>query len=374
MIEDYPSGDGQAGLIMVVDDIEANRLLIRDLLELRGHEVLEAPDGVTALELVAEHAPEVVLLDVQMPGIDGLEVCRRLKASPQTASIPVILVTALSDREHRLSGIRSGASDYITKPIDGTDLVLRVHNALTTRRLFTQIEAQYRTLEELETLRDNLVHMIVHDLRSPLTAIYGSLQLLELDGPQLGPDIADTLENALASTQRIIGLVSDMLDVSRMEAGEMPLEIEEVNVDELVADAIGHVPQGPTLVHYEAPRDRITVPCDRKVIGRVISNLLDNAIKFSPLDATVQMRAEPSGAGVEITIRDSGSGIPPDSRDLIFEKFGQVRGVRREGRSSGLGLAFCKLAVEAHGGRIGCESVAGEGSKFWIWLAADAPE
>lgn len=355
------------GRVLVVDDVEANRLLLRDLLEVRGHEVLEASDGAEALKLVAKSAPEVVLLDVQMPGIDGFEVCRRLKAAPATAALPVLLVTALSDRDHRLEGIRAGANDFITKPIDGADLMLRVRNALQTRRLFTEVETQYRKLEQLEALRDNLVHMVVHDLRSPLTAVYGNLQLIQLDVEPLGPDAAETLSVTLRSTQRIIDMVSDLLDVSRLEAGKIPLELEPVDLGVLAAETVRNVGAGARRIHYDPPAATVTARCDPKVIGRVITNLLDNAIKFTPDGAAVRITvALDQGAGARVAVHDVGPGIPAEAQEVIFQKFGQVSGVKQARRSSGLGLTFCKLAVEAHGGRIGVESVVGHGSTFWF--------
>lgn len=356
-----------AGRVLVVDDLEANRLLLKDLLEVRGHEVLEAGDGAEALELVTSRAPEVVLLDVQMPGIDGFEVCRRLKASSETAAIPVLLVTALSDRERRLEGIRAGASDFITKPIDSADLMLRVRNALQMRRLFTEVQTQYRKLEELESLRDSLVHMVVHDLRSPLSAVYGNLQLLQADVEPLGGDAKQMLAETLRATHRITDMVSDMLDVSRMEAGQMPLDLEAVDVGALVAEAIRNVGTGPPPIHYDPPTATVKVRCDRKVMGRVIANLLDNAVKFTPPDAAVRVGvASDDRTGARVVVRDAGPGVPPEARELIFQKFGQVSGVTQSRRSSGLGLAFCKLAVEAHGGRIGLDSEVGRGSTFWF--------
>jgi len=319
-------------------------------------------------------APDVVLLDVQMPGIDGFEVCRRLKAAPETAAVPVLLVTALSDRDHRLEGIRAGANDFITKPIDSADLMLRVRNALQMRRLFKEVEAQYRKLEELESLRDNLVHMVVHDLRSPLTAVYGNLQLLQLDMAPLGPDATETLSETLRATQRITDMVSDMLDVSRMETGQMPLELEAVDVGVLVAETVRSVGARDPPIHYDPPAGTVTARCDRKVIGRVITNLLDNAIKFTPAGAAVRVAvAHDDGTGVRVAVHDAGPGIPPESREVIFEKFGQVRGVKQTGRSSGLGLTFCKLAIEAHGGRIGIESEVGLGSTFWFVVPREGP-
>jgi len=225
--------------VLVVDDIAANRELLQEMLALEGHRTLAAATGAEALRQVAEHDPELLLLDVNMPGMDGLEVCRRLRADPATSSLPVILVTALADREQRLAGIEAGANDYLTKPIDRTELLLRVRNALGLRALHRELAMQYAELQKLERMRDSLVHMLVHDLRSPLTGVTGYLELAqmrvaELQEPELERDLAEVRQ----SVAELTDMVSDVLDVSRFEAGAMPLKPGAVDLRTLAAEAI----------------------------------------------------------------------------------------------------------------------------------------
>ena len=148
------------------------------------NDVAEAVSGKQALEQVSELPPDVILLGVVMPEMNGYEVCRRIKENPATAPIPVLIVTALSDRDEKLQGIDAGASDFLTKPIDTRDVILRVRNAIDTKHLFDQLQDSYEGLKELETLRDDLTHMIIHDMRSPLTGISGYLQLVKNPGPE----------------------------------------------------------------------------------------------------------------------------------------------------------------------------------------------
>ena len=365
------SGPPDSGLVLVVDDTEANRTLLREILELDGHRVAVASDGPEALRRVEEEAPDLVLLDVSMPGMDGMEVCRRLRADPASESLPVILVTALADRAHRLDGIAAGANDYLTKPIDRPDLLLRVRNALRLRRLHNELAAQYRKLRELEQLRDSLVHMLVHDLRSPLTGITVYLQMsreriLELGDSQLHDDFGEMSR----SVAQLTDMVSDVLDVSRFEAGAMPLQPGPLDLRTVVAEGVSALgPARHAAVAVDGGEEPVAAVADPEVIRRVVSNLVGNAVKFTPHGGQVRVEVATGSSGPEVRVSDTGPGIPPELHERIFEKFGQANGNGKPRvRSSGLGLAFCKLAVEAHGGRIGVVSAPGEGSTFWFSL------
>lgn len=365
------------GRVLIVDDQEANRLLLRDLLESQGHEVAEAVDGIEALERVADAAPDVVLLDVGMPGIDGFEVCRRLKADPATATIPVLLVTALNQRDQRLLGIGAGANDYITKPIDKSDLSLRVRNAIRMHQLYAEIEEQYRRLEKLELLRDSLVHMIVHDLRSPLAGIRAYLDLMKMDGEgKLEPEMTQSIDEARKVAVDMTEMVSDLLDVSRLETGRMPLELSQVDLAALAAEvaaATGRATHRVT-VRVEGSAEQARIIGDASVIRRVITNLVGNAVKFSPTSSQIVVLVEGNGTEAKVSVSDRGPGIAPAYHEKIFEKFAQVEAAGQGHKhSSGLGLTFCKFAVEAHGGRIGVESVVGRGSTFWFALPLHGP-
>ena len=371
------SGAPVSGLVLVVDDTEVNRILLREILELDGHRVALASDGPEALRRVREDPPDLVLLDVSMPGMDGLEVCRRLRADPATDSLPVILVTALADRAHRLEGIAAGANDYLTKPIDRPDLLLRVRNALRLRKLHSELEAQYRKLQDLEQLRDSLVHMLVHDLRSPLTGISAYLQMSrerigELGDPQLDADF----EEMGRSVAQLTDMVSDVLDVSRFEAGAMPLQPAPLDLRTVVAEAVSALGRARhAAVAVDGGQEPVAAVADPEVIRRVVTNLVGNAVKFTPRGGQVRVEVVTGSSGPEVRVRDTGPGIPPELHERIFEKFGQANGNGKPRvRSSGLGLAYCKLAVEAHGGRIGVVSATGEGSTFWFSLpSAVAP-
>ncbi|MBC8394868.1 MAG: response regulator, partial [Deltaproteobacteria bacterium] len=345
------------GKVLVVDDESKNRELLHDLLEVKGYTVTEAVDGEDALQKTSECIPDVILLDVMMPKLNGFEVCQRLRSDSKTAHIPILLVTALSDRSDRLEGIKAGANDFLTKPIDSQDVLLRVRNAVYSKHLFDQVQDDLKRLKELETLRDNLTNMIVHDMRSPLMGINGFAQLLKMQvKDRLSEEENSFLENIHTSALRLNEMVSSLLDVSRLEVGEMPLKYEICDLVSLVENALKSLGSLAIThnVQFEKPKESIALFCDKELIQRVIGNLVGNAIKFTPKDGYISVKTEKLAEGVKICVIDTGPGIPPEYHQKIFEKFGQVEAHKQSKKfSTGLGLAFCKLAVEAHKGKIG---------------------
>jgi two-component system sensor histidine kinase/response regulator len=363
------------GKVLVVDDEAANRSLFATMLESDGHEVVVAGDGHQALSAAAEASPDVVLLDVMMPELNGYDVCRRLKADAETAAIPVIMLTGLSMRDSRLEGIRAGANDFINKPADLTELRLRVRNAIHSKRLYDQVRAGYARLEKLEALREDLTGMIVHDMRSPLMGISGFLELLQMSTKEVLPEEDyEFLGRALESSQQLMEMVNSLLDVSRLENGQMPLCCASHDLVKMAGAAVGSLGSltRDGRVEIQAAGE-VYAYCDEQLIRRVIANLVGNGVKFSPKDRPVRV----SVSGIEglptVTVADEGGGIPAEFHERIFEKFGQVDPCARKVRSSGLGLAFCKLAVEAHGGEIRLRSAPGEGSEFRMVIPTHAP-
>lgn len=361
-----------APTVLVVDDEPRNVQLLQDLLEVRGYTVWTASDGERGLALAHERSPDVILLDVMMPRLNGFDVCRRLKADQGTAMIPVLLVTSLDAREDRLAGIGAGANDFLTKPIDSGDLLLRVRNAVTTKRLYNEVTRQYKELKELEAARDSLTHMIVHDLRSPLTGLQGYLDLLRMAAlAGTSSEVLEYARDANAIAAQLKEMVSQVLDVSRLESGQMPLTKVETDLMALLPTAVATLGPPPvgTRVMYDRPEHPVLVTCDPDVLGRVLANLVGNAFKFVPRDGQVRIGLEARNGDAHITVTDNGPGVPPEYHEVIFQKFAQAPAGRAVVvRSSGVGLSFCRLAVEAHGGRIGVENAESGGARFWVKL------
>lgn len=356
------------GTVLVVDDQEIARVMLSETLRSFGYTVLVASNGQMALDRAIQNQPHAILLDVVMPDLDGFEVCRRLKQHPETGSIPVLMVTALSDTASRLRGIEAGADDFLSKPIEPDEIRLRVRNACRMKQLYDETRNALVDLRVLEEQRDGLVHMVVHDMRSPATTIMGYLDLLETKlKAHLGPEHKRMFDTCHSQCQRLNGMIGDMLDLSRMERMGLPLKRQNIATQDLITSAVGQLgTRNERVVAIATPPGQVHV--DATTIQRVLINLIDNALAYSPKTEKVHISVVDAGDRWRFEVADAGAGIPVDQRDRLFDKF--VRGTTGDNsrRSVGLGLAFCKLAVQAHDGVIGIGDAQPKGSVFWFTL------
>lgn len=369
-----------AGSVLMVDDEEQNRELLRDLLEVRGYQVTEAEDGEQALQKVAEIPPDVILLDLMMPGLDGFEVCRRIKGDPQTAHIPILLVTALHERNVRLAGIGAGANDFLTKPIDTQDVILRVRNAVQVKRLFDQLQEANRQLEAASRHKSQFLANASHELRTPLTAIKGFVDNMidGLTGP-LNEKQTRYLTRTKSNVDRLARLINDLLDLSRIEAGRIdlkPTHLPLVTLIKEVAESLRPVADEKLLSLEVSCLDHsVTAWADRDKVTQVLMNLIGNAVKFTPSQGKVTVAVQRNGhEWVQISVADTGPGIPAEEANKIFDMFYQAAEVgQQKPKGTGLGLAISKSLVEMHGGEIWVESEVGRGSLFSFTLPARQP-
>jgi two-component system sensor histidine kinase/response regulator len=359
------------GIVLVVDDDATNREVLSRRLKLQGHVVVTAISGEDALQLAHEHPFDLVLLDIMMPDMDGYEVLGRLKADERLRHIPVIMISALNEVQSVVRCIEAGAEDYLAKPFNPTLLKARIGACLEKKRgqdretvLFEQLQKNYKRLQELEKLRDDMRNMIVHDLRTPLTSVIVGVEMLELHGALNGTQ-REMVAIATGGGKTLLGLINDLLDVEKMESGTTQLQYEQLSAEALVAGAIEQVAslagEAQTALVTDIPAGLPPFAGDRDLLSRTLVNLIANAIKFTRA-GTVTIAAANDGKTIEFAVRDTGQGIPSEAFEQIFEKFGQLDSRNKVG--TGLGLAFCKLAVEAHGGRIRVESTVGVGSTF----------
>ncbi len=370
-----------SGRVLVVDDVPANVRLLAGILKIEGFDIVTAQSGPDALELLESDAAnvDVVLLDVMMPGMDGFEVCARLRQNPATTSLPVVMVTALRDTPDRVRALEAGADDFLTKPVEETEVVARVSSLVRAKRDRDALAGAYRALQAAEELRHFLAEMLVHDLRTPLTTVLAALDMLQTGmAGQLSLGQQEITTMCVQGGQHLLSLVNELLDISKLEGGEMRLQLEDMDALALVRSAISHI-EGQaryyeTAVEVEGAPDLPILRADADLLRRVFINLLGNAIKFGrhevPVRVRVELQSDENGSAMLFAIQDDGEGIALEDQERIFSKFAQAenRKARKRNLSTGLGLTFCKLAIEAHGGRIWVESELEQGSTFWVGI------
>ena len=375
-----------APLVLVADDVPANVELLVDQLRTLGFRTVSAHDGPSALAAAREHRPDLAILDVAMPAGDlgveerstGFEVCRRIKREDRTAGVPVIFVTALNDSTDRVKAIEAGGDDFLTKPHNRMVLGARVRSLLKLRSATEALQDSYRKLRELEKVRDDLMKMIVHDLKTPLTAVLATVEMLR-DG-DFGA-VSEVQGGALADTQAkaedLLALIEDLLELARLEESHIALDRTRVDPAALLARMaetwqLRLRQEGATLALDIAP-GLPAVHADVRLLERLLNNLLQNAVVHAGRGVHITLGAARDGDGVRLAVTDTGQGIPAAYHELIFRKFETVRlAAAPRARSSGLGLSFCKLVAEAHGGRIWVQSAEGKGSAFFVVLPIGA--
>lgn len=354
----------QSASILIVDDEPSCFTVVKSLLTPQGYHLSYVESGQAALTQLETHLPDVILLDVMMPGIDGIETCQRLKRHSVWQHIPVIMVTALTAKTDLARCIESGADDFITKPINGTELRARVRSML-------RIKHQYDALQATLALREDLSQMIVHDLRNPLASILLSTEMLQ----QLDYSSAlqqRKVEQIALAGQQMQSLIDSLLLLAKLESGKMILQREDADLSTLCSSAVALIKPLAAQKKLELIEDLVEpgnrVHVDVNVFRRVLDNLLSNSIKFAPPGSQIILKTLlPAPAQVQIQVADFGPGIAAELRTQVFEKF-EIGAFTKEAAQIGLGLAFCKLAVEAHNGRIAIAENHPRGSIFTISL------
>ncbi|MDZ8222319.1 MULTISPECIES: hybrid sensor histidine kinase/response regulator [unclassified Nostoc] len=347
--------------ILVVDDIFDNLLVLEAVLEDEGYEISLVEDSKIALAMVEESPPDLILLDVMMPEIDGYEFTRRIRQNPALPFIPILLLTA-HYASSVVEGLDAGADDFIRKPFDPDELHARVRSLL---RLKHSIDER----DQMANLRADFVSRFTHDLRIPLVASNRVLKLL-LEGRfcNVSPQLQEIINTMIGSNQDLLEMVNTLLEVYRHEAGCKTLKISPYNIQELVGEVSQELTplaeeKGLT-VNIDLDKTASTVMGDRVELRRVLTNIIGNAIKFTD-KGFVDIRCYPTPVAVTIDIQDTGPGISKQDQAILFERFRQGKHQRS---GSGLGLYLSRCIIEAHQGTIDVTSEPGKGSTFTIRL------
>ncbi|PZV10741.1 MAG: hybrid sensor histidine kinase/response regulator [Leptolyngbya sp.] len=368
------------GNVLVVDDSADNRFLVQTTLEYGGYGVELAENGKIALEKIEQLLPDLILLDVMMPGMDGYEVTRRIRQNIDLPYIPILLITA-DERSSVVKGLDMGADDFIRKPVDVDELLARVRALL---RLKHSIDDQ----EHMVRQQEDFVMRLTHDLRTPLVAADRMLGLFQQEAlGELSADMREAVGSMIKSNSNLLQMVNTLLEVYRHEAGSKTLTFVPCNLREIVDEVIhelsplaterslaliSEMEEGSELENTNKQQIAATVMGDRMELRRVLTNLVGNAIKFTDAGWVKVRLVEPvamKAASVVIEVSDSGTGIALEEQKTLFERFRQGKHKRS---GSGLGLYLSHRIIESHHGSIKLQSEPGKGSAFTISLPAIA--
>lgn len=388
---------GAGGYILVVDDAVDNRNIITRRLARLGHAFMEAEDGYQALDLIRKRAPDLVLLDLMMPGINGIDVLKEIRKSYSQAELPVIMVTARTEEETVVEALDAGANDFLTKPISIKILLARMNAQLLLKHASRQLRDMNERLESLVEERtaelvvakekaeagskaksDFLANMS-HEIRTPMNGVLGMAEVLL--GTDLSAHQRELTSIIVSSGAALMTVINDILDFSKLEVGKMRLTPEPGNLRKCVQEvavamqARAREKQIELIVRY-APNLPECVVADHTRIRQILGNLVGNSVKFTDAGhVIVDVSGERTGdtIALEFSVTDSGIGIAADQIESMFDKFVQADSSRtRRYEGTGLGLAICKELVTLMGGEIGADSRLGEGSRFWFKVSVPA--
>ncbi len=368
--------------LLIVDDEPRNVRLLEGMLYSEPYKLAVAHNGTKALDLIQQTPPDLVLLDVMMPGMSGFEVCKQIKSDPEHRMIPVVMVTALSDVSDRIEAMQAGADDFLTKPIDAAELIVRVRSLVRVRQLYSEVERV--TAQRLRVMAG-----IAHDIRSPLNALILSMELLADRLPK-DEQLTPLWANITTCVEHIRMLSNDIMQYYQMEAGQFQLNYSRCDLSFVTDSAVAvatPIANEKGINFTVEPAPQIALEMDQGAITQVLLNLLTNAIKYTEPGGDVRLRiydlsrgdytlpphqyppvlALPS-VGIIVAISDTGRGISPDDFSRIFNEFDRIKTENDTTEGVGLGLAVSQRLIRLHGGEIWFTSTPGHGSTFSFFL------
>ncbi len=363
--------------ILIVDDNKENIDLIAYFLKPQNYSISTASDGVEALEKVETEEPDIILLDIMLPKMDGFQVCERIKKNQDTRFIPVIMITALKELKDKIRALEVGADDFISKPFENVELLTRVKSLLRIKSYHDQLEEKNLELKEknrellkMDKFKEELNHLIVHDMKNPLFVIQGNLQMMEMGlGDSISPTVQKFLGRIDRSTQNLLRMVLNLIDIFKIESTDAHLNLELVGLNELAQNAHQRLMDYPEnekkQVNLNLAEKIPFIRLDMSMMERVIDNLISFAAANVAADGRVDVETFFNEHEVGMVVHDYGTQIPVKYSESMFDKFSQVE-IKNEGYRLGRGLAltFCKLAIEVHGGQLVVDRENRVGNRF----------
>ena len=355
---------GSYGTILVVDDKERNLEVLGTTLVALGYDIIPATTGEQAFARIAARLPDLILLDILMPGVNGFEVCRRLKDDPRTAGIPIIFVSAAEEKNVIVRALEAGGVDYVTKPFNKAELTARVRTHLELKHARDE-------LHRLADQREEMMGVLAHDLKSPLFGVRLSSQMLVKQAHRLPENLADLAAAVQKGMDRVFESIDNFLSRAAADRTDLRVRITETNLAEsvegVIANYLEHAQRKEITLEWEKPAGEAIVKTDPSVFSDALDNLVSNAIKFSFTGSKVQVSLDAESHTV--IVRDEGPGFTEEDKQKLFQRFVRLSAEPTGGETStGLGLSIAKKCIDLLGGSLTCVSEAGKGTEFRIQL------
>jgi two-component system sensor histidine kinase/response regulator len=355
--------------ILIVDDVVSNVLLLKILLSNEKFQVCTANNGTSCIEMARKEHPDLILLDVMMPDISGFDAAVVLKKDAETREIPIIFLTALNTPQDLVHGFKVGASDFLTKPFNKEELVMRVMQQISLVAAKRIIEKQNRELLATLNNRDKMYSVIAHDLRSPMASIRMVLNLVvaSCSPEQVGPELFELLDKANKESEEVHDLLDNLLKWTKSQTGRLNVVVQDLDLNDIIPGVVDIFEMIAATKHIkldlQMPSTPVVVTADNDMMKTVLRNFLSNAIKFSPENSSIEIMTTVDADFAKVSVRDHGVGIAANRIDSIFHKGETTYGTGGE-EGSGLGLQLCQDFARKNGGDCYVESVEGEGSTF----------
>ena len=359
--------------ILIVDDVMSNVLLLKILLTNEKFQVCTANCGKACIEQAKTEHPDLILLDVMMPDINGFDTAVIMKKDPELADIPIIFLTALNTPADLVHGFQVGASDFLTKPFNKEELVMRVMQQISLVAAKRIIEQQNRELKATLSNRDKMYSVIAHDLRSPMASIRMVLNLVVQSASEetVGPELYALLDQANRESEEVHDLLDNLLKWTKSQTGRLNVVVQDLDLNDIVPGVVEifeMIAQTKQIkLDLQRSPEPLVVHADNDMLKTVVRNFLSNAIKFSPENSTIEITMAREGDFAKVGVRDHGVGIAADRLATIFHKGETTYGTGGE-EGSGLGLQLCQDFARKNGGDCTVESVEGEGSTFSVLI------
>lgn len=357
--------------ILIVDDVVSNVLLLKILLSNEKYQVCTANCGKMCIEQAKNEKPDLILLDVMMPDISGFDTAVILKKDPATREIPIIFLTALNNPSDLVHGFKVGANDFLTKPFNKEELVVRVMHQITLVAAKRLIQQQNEELRQTIGNRDKMYSVIAHDLRSPMASIRMVLNLVvsAVTPESVGQELFDLLDNANRESEEVHDLLDNLLKWTKSQTGRLTVVMQDLDLNDIIPGVVDIFTMIASTKHiklnYRATDAPLVVRADNDMLKTIVRNLMSNAIKFSPEESSIDIIMQPEGDYAKISVRDHGVGISPERLGNLFKKGETTYGTGGE-EGSGLGLQLCADFAHKIGGSVTVDSTLGEGSTFSV--------